>query len=91
MYALENKDSKIIKVKGLTNKILETITLDDLELLLTKDHKLIFEQKKWYRHLDKTNIEILNQIYTLQVTDSKRELIYENDRLIGTKPIIINE
>lgn len=91
VYALENKDSKVIKVKGLSNKILDSITISDLEHLLNKDYKLTFEQRKWFRHLDEANIEILNQIYTLKVTDSKRELIYENNQLVGTKPIVINE
>jgi hypothetical protein len=64
VYALENKDSKVIKVKGLQNKVLSTLSFSELEILLNKDQKLLFNQEKWYRHLDKTNIEILNQIYT---------------------------
>jgi hypothetical protein len=30
-------------------------------------------------------------MYTLQVTENKRKLIYENNKLIGTTPYIINE
>jgi hypothetical protein len=36
-------------------------------------------------------MSILNEVYTLQVTNNKRKLIYENNNLIGTIPYIINE
>lgn len=37
-------------------------------------------------------MEVLNQVYTLKVTNNKRKLIYDNNnKLIGTKPYIINE
>jgi hypothetical protein len=37
-------------------------------------------------------VEVLNQVYTLKVTNNKRKLIYDNNnKLIGTKPYIINE
>lgn len=36
-------------------------------------------------------IKLSKQVYTLTVTDNKRELIYnKNNKLIGTKPYIIN-
>jgi hypothetical protein len=35
-------------------------------------------------------MSVLNEVYTLQVTSNKRKLIYENNKLIGTVPYIIN-
>jgi hypothetical protein len=35
---------------------------------------------------------VLEQLYTLKVTDNKRRLIYdENNKLIGSTPYVINE
>jgi hypothetical protein len=35
---------------------------------------------------------VLEQLYTLKVTDNKRRLIYdENNKLIGSTPSVINE
>jgi hypothetical protein len=42
------------------------------------------------KHLDVGNILIKDQLYTLKVTNNKRNLIYNtNDLLIGTVPFII--
>jgi len=42
--------------------------------------------------LVKGNIEVLNHVYTLQVTNNKRELVYNKDnKLISTKSFIINK
>ena len=59
--------------------------------LLNKNNFLELEQEKWYKSLEKANIEVLKQIYTLKVTDNKRKLIYSNNILIDTEPYIINE
>jgi len=43
-------------------------------------------QNKWIRNLSEAKITILNQIYTLKVTENKRRLIYDkNNKLIGTE------
>jgi hypothetical protein len=43
------------------------------------------------KNLSKGHIEVLDQLYTLKVTDNKRRLIYDiNRRLIGTSPYFIN-
>lgn len=42
-------------------------------------------QLKLRKFLNKSHIEVLEQVYTLQVTDNKRELIYDkNNKLIAT-------
>jgi hypothetical protein len=49
-------------------------------------------QTKWFRNLSKGQINILEEVYTLQVNDNKRELIYDkNNRLIGTKSYKIDK
>jgi hypothetical protein len=37
------------------------------------------------------NISVLEEVYTLQVTENKRKLIYENNKLVGTSAYKINE
>lgn len=59
--------------------------------MLFKDALLKKEQTKWFRSLTSSQIKISNQVYTLTVTDNKRELVYnKNNKLIGTKPYIID-
>jgi len=92
VYGLENKDESIIKIKGLTKEAIKNnqISLDSLELLLNKDFKFEFNQSKWFRSVTKANIQILDQVYTLQTKNSKRDLIYNNlDKFINTKAIIL--
>ena len=44
------------------------------------------------RNLNEGKITLLDSIYTLQITDNKRQLIYnENNKLISTKPYKINK
>jgi len=44
------------------------------------------------RNLSAGKITLLDSVYTLQVTDNKRKLIYnENNKLIGTVAYKINE
>lgn len=62
-------------------------TLGTLERLLVEGSFEEVIQSKWFRHLDKGNIEILNQVYTLKATNSKRKLVYNDDGLIGTTPL----
>jgi DNA polymerase type B, organellar and viral len=87
-YLITENDNHIYKVKGLTHKV--KLTLTDFENLLIKESFLKKEQSKWRRNLSEGNISILNEVYTLQVTSNKRKLIFENGKLIGTKPYIIN-
>jgi len=37
------------------------------------------------------HIKVLNELYTIKVTESKRKLIYENNKLVGSTPYIIND
>jgi hypothetical protein len=60
------------------------ITIDSLSQLLNKDYKLAINQVKWFKSIHLANINVLEQVYTLQVTGNKRELIYLDNKLIGT-------
>lgn len=43
------------------------------------------------KNLSSGYISVINELYTLKVTDNKRKLIYENNKLIGTVPFVINK
>jgi hypothetical protein len=59
--------------------------MNDFETLLVKDALLQKHQTKWFRNLSEAQINILDQVYTLQVTDNKRKLLYKNSKLVGTE------
>lgn len=93
VYALKGESGEIIKVKGLSKEAIinNSVTIDVLELLLHKDYKLSFKQNKWFKNISKGNIKVLEQVYTLQTTSLKRELVYdEENKFIATKPILLN-
>ena len=43
------------------------------------------------RNLSEAQIKLIEQVYTLKVTDNKRRLIFKKGKLIGTIPYIINK
>jgi hypothetical protein len=45
--------------------------MKDFEFLLNKDALLQKQQTKWIRNLSKGHISLLEQVYTLKVTDNK--------------------
>ena len=82
VYSLLTDNGLIVKIKGLTKKSIDNITLDQLNELIFKDSKIEANQEKWYKDISSGNISIKDQIYTLKVTGNKRDLIYDNDKLI---------
>jgi DNA polymerase type B, organellar and viral len=75
VYCLETIDGETVyKVKGLKHEV--ELTIKDFENLLEKNLYLERIQTKFIRNLSDGNIKLLDQIYTLQVTDNKRKLIY---------------
>jgi hypothetical protein len=91
VYCLETEDGKIIyKVKGLKHDV--KLSMDDFEQLLSKNSLLKKSQLKLRKFLNKSHIEALEQVYTLQVTENKRKLIYDNNnRLFKTEAYKISE
>jgi hypothetical protein len=88
-YLITETGQHIYKVKGLSHDI--ELNFNNFDDLLEKESFLKRIQTKWRKNLSEGNISILNEIYTLQVTNNKRKLIYENNKLIDTIPYIINE
>jgi hypothetical protein len=67
------------------------LTMNDFKYLLEKNNLIKKEQFKWKRSLSEGKINILEEVYTLKVTDNKRKLIYDkNNCLIGTKNYMID-
>lgn len=90
LYCLETDSNKLItKVKGL--KDTTTLKYEDFENLLNKDFIIEKTHKKWSRNLSESKINILKQIYSIKVTENKRELIYDNNKLVSTKSYKIDK
>jgi hypothetical protein len=87
LYNDNNQLKSITKVKGYKNKL----DYYDLKSLLNKDNSLSLNQEKWFKDLSEGNISIKDQLYTLIPTENKRQLIYNNNKLIDTKPFIIKD
>jgi DNA polymerase type B, organellar and viral len=84
VYCLETLDMGVVyKVKGLKHEI--ELTMSDFEKLLYKQSILQKAQTKFMRNISDGNIKLLDQVYTLQVTDNKRKLIYDSNKWISTK------
>ena len=90
MYYLETIEGKVIyKVKGLKHEV--ELTKDDFINLLFEKSFLEKTQTKWIKNLTGGNIEVRNDLYTLKITNNKRELIYNKDNeLINTIPYNID-
>lgn len=91
--ALQNMEGLIIKIKGLSKESVyqNKIDINMFKELLVKKSNFKILQDKWFKHLNQGNISILEQLYTLQVTSNKRELIYnDNNILVKTRPITLN-
>ena len=51
---------------------------------------LKLHHKKVYKSISEGEIKILEQLYTLQTTQSKRKWVLENNRIVNSIPYIIN-
>jgi len=92
VYALQNQDGLIVKIKGLSKEAIlkNNINMEALTALLAKDSNIQVNQNKWFRSLSEGTISILDQTYNLKITGNKRELIYNSEGLlIGTKSLIL--
>jgi len=87
IYALKNQEEKIIKIKGLSRQAIHenNINFNSLNSLLLQDHNItpaLGGQIKWRKDLSSRTIKLLEQIYTLRVTDNKRDLIYNSNNIL---------
>ena len=90
---ITEEGEEITKVKGYKNKV----SFKDLKTLLTFQDQTIMtlplKQEKWFKSIERGTISIKHQIYSLSVTENKRNLIWEKgpngQKLVGTKPFVL--
>jgi len=89
LYYLKTIDDKeSFKVKGLDKNV--KLTEEDFIDLLSKDKTVLKSHDKWFRSIENATISIQNQIYTIQQTDNKRQLIYNaNNEFYASTPYLI--
>jgi hypothetical protein len=68
-----------------------SFNFNDFEGLLNKESILQKLQTKWIKNLGLGNISVIDQLYSLKATQNKRQLIYKNNKLVATRPFIINK
>lgn len=84
----DTNSEPIVKVKGLKSEL----PYDELKSLLSQDIKSIqLHQVKFYKNLSDADIQVLNTLYTLKITDNKRKIIFKDNLFIDTEPYVINE
>ena len=90
LYKKYVKSDKRIIPKASYN-LSRKIKFNDLKPLLIKNNSIKLNQEKWFKNIGQGNISIKDEIYTLMLTENKRELIFDNNNIfIETKPIKIN-
>ena len=79
--------NQIAKVKGYRNPV----KVEELEKILKKDYKIEYNQEKWFRNFTDGTITIKDQIYTIMITNNKRQIIFNDKNIFtDTKPLHIN-
>lgn len=90
VYGLITKDGKeIIKVKGVTKNVCDSIHFNDLQDLLYKDSRKDLTQRKWFKSIFDGTISVLDVAYQLKVTNNKRMpqyMFYAEPVFSGTVP-----
>ena len=82
---IELKFSKYLIIQYNTNISKDAINFAN------KNNSIKLNQEKWFKNIGQGNISIKDEIYTLMLTENKRELIFDNNNIfIETKPIKIN-
>jgi DNA polymerase type B, organellar and viral len=87
VYGLKNDFEEIVRIKGLK----QPISYEKLKSLLKKDSNLSIEQIKWFKNIMEGTIETNDQLYSLTITDNKREVIYDDNTFIETLPYYLNQ
>ena len=83
---IDFNNKEFTKVKGYKNKL----PYSELKELLDYDKVLQLKHSKSYRKLEESTITLREELYNLQVTESKRKVIYENGKLVSTQAYKIN-
>ena len=77
--AITDENKEYIVIKGYKN---ENVSYNEIENIINKDNTLELKQEKWYVDLSEGKIITKEETYTLMVTENKRKLIYENNKLV---------
>lgn len=84
VYGFETSNGDtVIKVKGVSKKEVDDMSMDTLQELLTKDSSLEVEHDKWFKDVFEGKMSIRKVAYRLKITSNKRESIYVYDRYLG--------
>uniref|UniRef100_A0A896YU35 DNA-directed DNA polymerase n=1 Tax=Coniophora olivacea TaxID=85977 RepID=A0A896YU35_9AGAM len=75
----------ICKIKGYKNA--KNIAFEDMKSLLKNNANLELSHNKWFRSLDKSNIQVRKELYNLMVTQNKRDIVYSNNSAVNTKAL----
>lgn len=87
----------VIRIKGVKKQFIDealanySLTFEKFANLLIKNEIIQIEQDKWFRDFTNANISISKQAHTIKQNQNKRELIYEGDFCIDTKPIVFEK
>jgi hypothetical protein len=95
---ITTEDKEIVKVKGYKNKdqlFEDQLKFKTLESLIYLDKnnevdKTKLNHQKWFRNYKEGTITVEDQKYTLRPTNNKRELIIKDNKIVNTKPYIID-
>ena len=68
-----------------------SLKFENFAKLLFKDEVIQIEQDKWFRDYCNANISISKVAYTIKQTQNKRELIYDGDICVDTKPLVFEK
>ena len=81
--AIDTEGNSYTKVKGFKDKI----DLADLESLLNKDTVQKLTQLKWFKSINKSQINIKMSPYDLKPNSKKRIAIYKDNKFVNTESI----
>jgi hypothetical protein len=88
-YALLLDDSsEIVKIKGYINK---DISFNDMKSLLNENNKeKILHHTKLYKNLSEAKIKMMETIFSLKITDNKRNAIFNEGIYKDTSPFFVD-
>ena len=85
---VDQHGNEFSKVKGYSS----SVSIDQLESLLTKSNNLSLSQSKWHRDFESSNVLIKQTSYDSKITDNKRQLVFDDsDKMIMTTPVNLSE
>ena len=87
VYAGKTDDYEYSRAKG----VKDSISYDDIKTLLVKGESIKINQNKWYKNIGEGHITVRDEVYTLMLTENKRELFFNNDNVfVDTKPYVLS-